>query len=221
MIVTRPNIDLAEIRRGLTSAVISDILDGLGRRHQCLGTGLAPLDSTTKLVGWAFNVAVERVQQIPATPFRGLVAALDSIGVDEVFITPTQRATDIAVWGELLSTTSLKRGAAGALTDGLVRDSAAIIALNFPVIAAGTIPYDSLGRHEIRGSVDRVVIDGIEIAAGDLVVGDRDGVVVVPVDMVEEVVHLARDKRRSEIAFRDAVAGGMPASQAFSTFGVL
>lgn len=216
-----PGVDLATVREQLTCAVLSDALDAVGLRSQCLDTGLLPLDPAQMIVGYAFPVALERVDAAPAQPFRGLVAALDAIGPDEVFVTPTGRARDIAVWGELLSTSCLRRGAAGAITDGLIRDSAAIRRLGFPVQSAGAIPYDSMGRHEIVAHRVSAVIDGVAIEPGDLLAADLDGVVVVPRAAAAAVVAAALTKRASEHEFRSAVAKGMAATEAFATFGVL
>jgi len=214
-------LDLSNIRQQLNSAVISDCLDAIGLRHQCLGAGLSMLMPDQIIVGYAFPVTIERVEAIPEHPFAGLVAALDAIGADEVFITATGRANDIAVWGELLSTASMNRGAAGAITDGLVRDTRAIRELGFPVCSAGTIPYDSMGRHEISAHKVPVKIDGVEIQPGDLVVADSDGVVVVPRALVDEVIAAALAKRSSEREFKAAVRDGMSATNAFATFKVL
>ena len=216
-----PNVDLASVRQWLTSAVISDALDAIGLRTQCLATGLSPLEPDQMIVGYAFPVAIERVSAVPDRPFRGLVAALDAIGPDEVFVTPTGRARDIAVWGELLSTACQGRGAAGAVTDGLIRDSRAIRSLGFPVQSAGTIPYDSMGRHEVVAHRVPCVIDGVPIHPGDVVVADLDGVVIIPRRDAPGVIEAALTKRASEHEFRSAVAAGMAATEAFSTFGVL
>ena len=214
-------LDLAAIRQQLGTAVLSDALDGLGLRRQCLGSGLAPLERDQVIAGYAFPVVIERMTSVPDRPFRGLVAALDEIEPDEVFITPTSRARDIAVWGELLSTACQRRGAAGAITDGLIRDTRAIRRLGFPVVSAGTIPYDSMGRHEIVDHRVPGMIDDVSIEPGDLVVADSDGVVVVPRAVASAVVQAALTKRASEHEFRSAVAGGMAATEAFATFGVL
>jgi regulator of RNase E activity RraA len=216
-----PGLDLAAVRERLSSAVISDALDGIGLRSQCLGPGIVPLETEQFIVGFAFPVQIERVDTAPSRPFQGLVAALDAIGPDEVFVTPTARARDIAVWGELLSTASQRRGAAGAITDGLIRDTRSIRRLGFPVASAGTIPYDSMGRHEIAAHRVPCVIDGVQIEPGDLVVADADGVVVVPRNVAREVIDAALAKRSSEHEFRAAVANGMGATEAFATFGVL
>lgn len=214
-------VDLARVRAELGTALLADTLDAQGYRAQCLAAGIAPLQPDTVLAGFAFPVLVQRVYDVPDDPYRGLVRALDDIGRDEVFVTPTGRATDTAVWGELLSTVSSVRGAAGALTDGLVRDSAAIRALGFPVLAAGTLPYDSKGRMEIVAHRVPCRIDGVRIAPGDLVVGDGDGVVVVPRAAVTDVLTAAFVKRSGEDEFRRSVLDGMSATQAYARHGVL
>lgn len=221
MVTTDSEIDLRLVKSELGSAVLSDVLDSIGLRSQCLATGLAPLDPDLVMAGYAFPVTIQRMFDVPDTPFAGLTAALDSIGPDEIFITPTQRARDIAVWGELLSTACIARGAVGAITDGLIRDTRQIRELNFPVMSAGTVPYDSMGRHEIIDHRVPCVIDGVRISPGDLVVADADGVVVVPARVADSVVTAGLKKRSSEKEFRQAVADGMLASTAFRTFGVL
>jgi len=216
-----PDVNLDAIRASLSTAVLSDALDAIGLRSQCLGTGLLLLEPGDMIAGYAFPVQIERVSQAPERPFLGLIAALDAIHPDEVFITPTGRARDIAVWGELLSTACLRRGAAGAITDGLIRDTKSIRQLGFSVASAGTIPYDSMGRHEIVAHRVPCTIDGVVITPGDLVVADMDGVVVVPRSVADEVVAAALTKRASEREFRAAVAAGTSAAEAFATYEVL
>jgi len=212
---------IEQARQSLGAAVVSDVLDSMGLRQQCLGAGLLPTDLSQVVVGRAFTVAVQRVYDVPAEPFKGLLAALDAIGPGEVFVTPTSRATDIAVWGELLSTASSRRGAVGALTDGLIRDTRAVRQLGFPVICAGTIPYDSKGRHEIVSHGAPCEIDSVRIRPGDLVVSDSDGTVIVPQELIDEVLQEALAKRALEREFREAVAGGMLATEAYERYGVL
>src|SRR5665647_3184156 len=173
------------VRSQLNAAVISDCLDAVGLRRQCLATGIVPM-----------------------TP-------------GGVFVTPTGRATDIAVWGELLSTAAQRRGAAGAVTDGLVRDIRGIRKLGFPVWSTGRIPYDSMGRHEVVAHRVPAVIDGVVIEPRDLIVADDDGVVVVPQALTGQIVEAAAQKRASERAFRTAVSDGIGATEAFRRFGVL
>jgi len=72
-------VDLELIRNHLSSAVVSDCLDAIGLRQQCLSAGIRPLESDQVIAGYAFPVQIERVDHVPDEPFRGLVAALDAI----------------------------------------------------------------------------------------------------------------------------------------------
>ena len=214
-------IDLERVVAELTTPLVSDTLDALGYRSQCLATGIHPLENETVMAGYAFPVTIRRVYDLPSDAFAGLLAALDAIRPGEVFVTPTARATDIAVWGELLTTVTRERGGVGALTDGLVRDTRALRQLAFPVFSAGTTPLDSKGRHEIVAHRVPCVIDGVRIEPGDLVIGDSDGIVVVPRALATKVVEGALEKRKGEREFLNAILSGRQATDAYAEFGVL
>lgn len=219
--MVRVSVDLARVRDELSTPLVCDVLDAAGERPQVLGPDIVPLLPDSVLAGWAFGVRLERAEARPEVPYSGLLAALEAIGPDEVFVVPTGRADDVAVWGELLSTSCQARGVAGALTDGLVRDTRQVRALGFPVFARGSVPYDINGRYEIVEHRVPALLDGVTVHPGDLVVGDSDGVVVVPRDRAAEVVDAALAKRRGELDFRAAVADGSSPTEAYRRFGVL
>jgi len=214
-------LDLAQLRSRLSSALVADSMDGLGLPPASLGWDITPLSAGDTLVGRAFTVQQVEVDAPPATPYRGLLRALETIGPDEVFVIPTGRSTRAAVWGELVTTAAHHRGAVGALTDGLVRDAAKVRALGFPVFARGTMPLDTNGRLEITGVAPNATIDGVVIHRGDLIVGDADGVVVVPWAHALEVVARAESKLEGEAEFRRAVTNGTAPSVAFERYRVL
>lgn len=215
------DLDLAALRLTLTSALVADSMDALALPARCLGWDIVPLQSHDVLIGRAFTIHQIEVDKSPARPYQGLLRALESIGPDEVFVIPTGRSTKAAVWGELVSTAARHRKAAGALTDGLVRDSAKVRALGFPVFARGTTPLDTNGRLEITDIATEATIDGVVIYRGDLIVGDADGVVVVPWAAARDVVERAQAKLRGEAQFRRAVSDGTAPSVAFERYGVL
>ncbi|MGH2382786.1 MAG: RraA family protein [Candidatus Limnocylindria bacterium] len=214
-------LDLTELRSILTSALVADAMDALGLPARCLGWDIVPLQAEQVLVGRAFTVRQIGVEAPPRTPYRGLLRALDEIGPDEVFVIPTDRSTKAAVWGELVATASRHRGAAGALTDGLVRDSKMLRALDFPVFARGTTPLDTNGRLEITDVAPEAVIDDVPIRRGDLIVGDADGVIVVAWETAGDVVERVRAKLVGEAQFRRAVSTGTAPSVAFEQYRVL
>jgi regulator of RNase E activity RraA len=208
-------------RGRLRSALVSDALDALGYRRQCLSAGFAPITRGTVLVGPALPVQIEVVYEVPDVPYQGLLAALDAIGPAQVFVASVRGDSDVAIWGELVTAVCRSRGAAGAVCDGYARDTVRIREIGFPVFSRGTVPTDSNGRSEVRAHNVPVVIDGVQVEPGDLVVADDDGVAIVPAALIDAVVGMAAEKDAHESRFRAAVVEGMTATEAFAKFGVL
>ena len=173
---------LHEIRQSLYSAVLSDVLDELGLRDQAMSPKIRPLDDDLKLVGFARTGLYREVFRVvpDENPYELEIALIDDLKPDEVAVFGCCGSRRIAPWGELLSTASRARGAAGCVTDGMVRDIRAIRALRFPVFHGGIAPLDSKGRGQVAEIDTLIRCGGVAVAAGDLVVGDADGVIVVP-----------------------------------------
>jgi regulator of RNase E activity RraA len=205
----------------LRTSLLSDALDRTGRRRRCLAPDVVPL-SGERIEGRAFPFVLERVTRPGETPYRGLLAALDAVPAGAVVVVPGCRAADdAALFGELMATACLARGGAGAVCQGYVRDLPEVRALGFPLFGCGTVPYDLDGRLEVVGHGEPVEVDGVLVEPGALVVGDEDGVVVVPAEVEAEVLAAAREKASREDEFRAAVAAGMLPSEAYERFGVL
>lgn len=206
----------------LTSALAADALDSLGRRQQCLGPDIRPLALSQTLVARAFPVRSQAsLHTNPERPYEGLMAALDDITPGQVFVFGTNRSDAAGVWGELVTTACMVGGIAGALTDGLIRDVTRVLEKGFPTFSRGATPYDSKGRVDVTEHNVPILIDGVVINPGDLVVGDADGVCIVPADLEDQVLDLVREKTEGEGSFRAAVTKGMSASEAFRTYRVL
>lgn len=205
----------------LTTALVSDALDSLRCGDSCLQPAIASLWPGVNMIGRAFPVTAVRVDDPPDIRYAGLLRALDEIEHGDVYVISTDGAPDVALWGELLSTVAIARGAVGAVCDGYVRDSAKIRALGFPVFSRGTVPLDIHGRFEVVGHGTPVRISGIDIARGDLLVADDDGVVVVPPSMEDAALAIAREKAAAEDGFRRDVARGMLPSRAYDRHRVL
>jgi regulator of RNase E activity RraA len=94
-------------------------------------------------------------------------------------------------------------------------------ALGFKVFGVDTSPLDINSRYEVIEHNVPAVIDGVTINPGDLIVGDIDGVVVIPVAAIDEVIAKVEEKNSGENLFRNAVRDGMAPSEAFAKFGVL
>jgi regulator of RNase E activity RraA len=124
------------------------------------------------------------------------------------------------MWGELFSCAAMGAGARGVVTDGLVRDVRQIVELGFPVFASGSSPLDTLGRAEVVGIGESVRCGGVPVARGDLVLGDDDGVVVVPYAAAGDVTARVREKLGKEQSGRDDLLAGLPVRQVWERYGV-
>ncbi|MDG0812669.1 RraA family protein [Cohnella rhizosphaerae] len=123
--------------------------------------------------------------------------------------------------GELLSTASKMRGARGAIVDGLIRDTKKILELGFPVFATGTKPVDSQGRGLVIEYDIPVKCGGVLVHPGDVIFGDRDGIVVIPAALAEEAFRRALDKATRENHTRDELLQGRTLRQVYDKYGVL
>ncbi|WP_460452362.1 RraA family protein [Alsobacter sp. SYSU BS001988] len=214
----------AELGRRLYAAVLSDVLDGMGLRDQAMRPFVRPLDENLTLFGRARTGLYMPVYHVREgeNPYDVEIALIDDLNPGDVAVLACGGPTDrIAPWGELLSTASLARGAAGCVTDGLVRDIRAIRAMGFPVFHGGIGPLDSKGRGRMMEADVPVICGGVRVSPGDFVFGDADGVVVVPPDAAEEAFATALAKIEGETATRDALAAGEPLAAVFARHGIL
>ena len=215
------SLDLNKLRTIFSASLASDCLDHLNYRNQVLGSDITMISGEGVMMGYAFPVKLEVVEAAPEVPYVGLLKALDALGKDQVYVSPTNRHGHGSLWGELLSTACAFKGVAGTLTDGPVRDVVRTRALGFKVFGVNTSPLDINSRYEVTAHDVPGVIDGVTINPGDLIVADLDGVVVVPKDVIEEVVRRVEEKDAGENQFRKAVKEGMSPSAAFAKYGVL
>ena len=208
----------------LYSAVLSDVMDGLGLMEQALKPFVRPLDEASVLFGRArTGLYMPRYQVAPGEdPYEVEIALVDDLKPGDVAVFACNGPTDrIAPWGELLSTAAQVRGAAGCLTDGLIRDTKAIRAMGFPVFHGGIGPLDSKGRGKMMELDCNVVCGGVRVAPGDYVFGDADGVVIIPAAAAEEAIAKALEKVAAENRTRDELLAGRTLRDVFDSFGVL
>lgn len=211
----------AEIREKLYTAVIGDILDGLGRPHQFLPPQIRPLLPEMKVVGRAMPSLVGTVYGGQKKPFGYLTESLDQLEPGEVYVAPRTVAT-AAMWGEILTATAQQRGAVGAVVDGYHRDTAQVLRRGgFPVFSHGSYGQDSSVRTIVQDFRVPVEVGGVLVTPGDLVFGDVDGVLVVPQDVEAEVIERALEKAATENVVLAQIERGMSATEAFATYGVL
>ncbi len=163
-------------------AVAGDVLDRLGLRAQVLDHGVRPAFTCASFAGRAFTIAAVPDDTILEQPYEREIAAVDAIPAGAVVMIATAGCCEAAIWGGLLATRAAARGAVAAVCDGAVRDLHELRRLALPTFAASVCARDSYGRLMVTGFGEEVVCGGVHVRSGDLVLGDEDGVVVVPAD---------------------------------------
>jgi 4-hydroxy-4-methyl-2-oxoglutarate aldolase len=216
--------DFAALSQTLYSAVLSDTMDGLGLQARAMRSFVRPLDDSLVLMGRARTGLFAGVYGLREgeNPYEIEMALIDSLGPGDVAMLacggPTER---IAPWGELLTTATMARDASGCVTDGLVRDVRHIRAMGLPVFHGGIGPLDTRGRARMIERDTGVEIAGVRVESGDIVFGDVDGVVVIPLARASEVIDKALEKVTMENHTRDELRAGHLLREVYEKYGVL
>ncbi|HEY7758637.1 MAG TPA: RraA family protein [Burkholderiales bacterium] len=216
-------IDLASLRT-LSAAVLSDVMDSLGLRDRAMRPFVRPLDESLVLVGRARTGLYMPVYQVREgeNPYEVEIALVDDLKPGDVAVLACGGPTDrIAPWGELLSTASRARGAAGCVTDGLVRDVRQIREMGFPVFHGGIGPLDTKGRARMMERDIPVDCGGVHVRSGDIVFGDVDGVAIIPQERAAEVIARAQEKVRGEDDTRGELEQGRRLAEVFAKYRIL
>lgn len=209
------------MREELYSAVVCDALDALGYRNQSPRVQLPPLTVETVLVGRAKTTLWGEMFHQDPKPYELELQAVDDCRPDDVLVAAAAGSVHSGIWGELLSTAARNSGCVGAIVDGAVRDVTKMKQMGFPVFARGACVYDSQDRQRVVDVDVPVEIAGVRFCSGDLVIADRDGIVVVPRAVEQEAIRAAWEKVHAENITRDAIRDGMKATAAYEKYGVL
>lgn len=170
---------------GLSSCSVSDAMASVDVAGGVL-TGISPMAGVTAVAGPAFTVRFE-----PGT-HGGFNDYLDQVPAGHVVVIDAGGRSDLSVWGGLIALEARRLGLGGTVVHGACRDADEFEASGYPVFARGTSPRSGRRRLVSVGPGRPIVVDGVRISAGDLVVADRDGVVVVPRHAAGAVTERAR-----------------------------
>lgn len=141
--------------------------------------------------------------------------AFDSLGEGEVLVIEARGDSTAGTLGDILAARAKARGAAGVITDGAVRDSEAVADIGVPVFSSGAHPA-VLGRRHVPWEHDVAVgCGGTTVRPGDIIVGDADGVIVLPIELAQEVADAARKKEDEDAWIAERVAEGEPVDGLF------
>ena len=213
------------IREHLYVAAVSDILDSLDRRGQVMSYRLRPLLPDREQCGFVGRARTVRWADIDHIdhddPYGREIDMVDSLNPGDVVVHSTDAGRTNAPWGELMSTAAKYRGAAGCVCDSQVRDCVKIIEMGFPVYYTGIQALDSQGRGRVIAYDEPVRCGDVLVNPGEIVFADFDGIVVIPKDVEETVIELARERVGKESETRAALLRGETLRQVYERFGVL
>src|SRR5579862_2921500 len=170
------------------SGAIHDVLRAMGHERCVLPPSIRPLDPKRKLAGpvWTVSGHIDRTQSAHAT-LLGWTTLLSRAPRGNVVVCQPHNH-DVALMGELSAETLKNKGVLGYVVDGGCRDTDFILDLGFPVFHAFFTPSDIVGRWIPDRYAEPVTIGEVTISAGDYLLGDRDGVVVIPAALAEETI---------------------------------
>lgn len=192
---------VAALSRYPTSAV-SDALDRLGIAGQV--HGVFPVDATAYLGGRAFTGLYQ-----PVDVDGGTVGDyIDDVPPGEVVVLDNGGRTDATVWGDILTAVASRRGIAGTVIDGVCRDIARSREVRYPLFSRGRWMRTGKDRVQLVATQVPVTVGGVRVRPGDVVLGDGDGVVVVPREREAEVLRTVHEIEAAEERIRARVDDG-------------
>ncbi|WJL96648.1 fumarylacetoacetate hydrolase family protein [Microbacterium sp. ET2] len=214
-----------DLRDKLERAPVAGLSQQLRKRglNNVTIDGVRPLHPAKKLIGLARTLRfVPNREDLFTSHGGGYNAqkrAFDAVGDGEVLVIEARGEAGSGTLGDILAIRAHARGAAGIVTDGGVRDVDAVAAVGIPVYTAGPHPA-VLGRRHVPWDADlTIACGGTTVQPGDIVVGDADGVIVIPPALVEEVVDAALEQEIEDGWIAEQVTQGHPVDGLFPLAG--
>lgn len=193
---------IAEQLEALGNATLSDALDRLGIEGQ--GVGLMPFDRQLRLAGPAFTI-----RMVPVGLSGGSVGDyIDEVEPGQIVVIDNGGRLDTTVWGDILTLVASDRGIGGTVIDGVCRDIELSIERRYPIFARANTMRTGKDRVTADAYNQTVQLADVRVASGDWVVGDADGVVVIPLQRLSQVLDVAQEISAAEDRIRDAVRSG-------------
>jgi 4-hydroxy-4-methyl-2-oxoglutarate aldolase len=195
---TRPDRALIEAFQGLGAATVYEAAGRAGSVHPAI----KPLARGLRLLGPALPVRCHPRDNLM------LHKALQVAQAGDILVATTDGYPDAGYWGGLMATSALARKLGGLAIDGCVRDSEEILRMGFPVFCRGTCVRGT--TKGILGSVNLPILFGeVPVEAGDLILGDDDGLVIVPQRNIVKVLEASRKRVEAEVQKAAVLAGGV------------
>jgi 4-hydroxy-4-methyl-2-oxoglutarate aldolase len=208
------------------TAVIADVFDALGKLPPVLDTNLfAVAGPGTRFCGPAFTIN-GKSHSWSGGGDRAKLAAIDAMLPGVVPIWAGNDIRGVCCFGDLLGTAMQARGCAGVVVDGGIRDLAFLQTIKLPIMARYRTPAQAIGRWRVTESqlpiqVHGALEDSVSVSAGDIVVADDDGVIIVPTALLEIIAKKVVEVSKSESEARNEIRDGLPLLKALDKYGHL
>jgi regulator of RNase E activity RraA len=201
------------------TGAVHDVLRMMGHERVVLPSSIKPLDPSLKLAGpvWTVSGHIDRTKTRHDT-LLGWCTLLAKAPSGHVVVCQPHNH-EVALMGELSAQTLAARGVLGYVVDGGSRDTELVLAQRFPVWCSFLTPSDIVARWIPDSYGAPIDIGGVTIATGDFLLADRDGVVIVPKAIAEDVVTRTEEVVSTESEMRKALIGGMDPVEAYNTYG--
>ena len=207
----------------IDAATVADVLDALGLPNQGLAPGFMPYPASAgRMAGWAYTIRGKMVRYAGSGDPRKM-KAVDGAGKGEITVWSGE-GRGVCFFGELIALGMRRRGCAGALVDGGIRDIEWIARQRFPVYACYRTPVQSIGRWRVSAWQVPVDMPGatarrVRVHPGDFVLADVDGVIVVPARAAEKVLVEAERLAKKEIRIRRELDRGASLEDVLAKYG--
>jgi len=205
------------------TATVADVLDVLGLPNQGLAPEFSPYPAATgRMGGWAYTIR-GRMARYDASGDPRKMKAVDGVARDEITVW-SGAGRGICFFGELIALGMKRRGCAGALVDGGIRDIGWISRQRFPVYARYRTPVQSIGRWKVTAWQVPVDMPGatskrVTVNPGDFVLADVDGVIAIPARVAEKVLIEAERLTKTERRIRRELDRGASLEDVLEKYG--
>ncbi|THF68336.1 RraA family protein [Deinococcus sp. Arct2-2] len=216
--------DLRQRYLQVDTANVADVLDQLGHTDYGLSSEFWPIrERLEKMGGWAYTIRGQ-MTPYPGTGDPQKMEAVSGIGPDELSVWSGGGATGICFFGELIARGMQHRGSVGALVDGGIRDIEWLARMNYPVFARYRTPVQSIGRWQVNAWQIPVYLPGatserVKVRPGDFVLADFDGAMVIPAELVLEVLEQAEALTVQEQRIRKDLDQGATLPEVLARYG--
>lgn len=190
----------------LSTTNLADALDKVGLRGAVIG--IRPLFGMPKVVGRAVTIKITAAGLMKSKRHLG-VDAIASARPGDVIAIDNRGDTHNNCWGEILSCAAKQKGVSAVFVDGAARDIDICQEIGFPVFARGVVPITARGRIMQEDFNCPIRLGDVQVRPGDILVGDVNGIVVIPPERLEEVVADAEEIMAKEEAMKADILGGM------------